>query len=200
MRRHNKYYDLSYITNSKNVKISPPFSWYTIVCTWFYIGRIPIAPGTLGAIAAYPLYYLLLISSLDANQAIYSLFIVLIFLTIISHFAIKKFQKVTNTFDHRSIVVDEVIGQLLTLAISFKWLYSISTWINLPYHDLHVSFVIALIAFRYFDIKKPFFIGYIDRRWKNSFSVLLDDILAALLASCVIYVGYFIYGNIRGYI
>ena len=41
-------YDLSHIVNAKNSAIKPPFTWYTLISTWFMVGRIPFAPGTMG--------------------------------------------------------------------------------------------------------------------------------------------------------
>ena len=118
------------------------------------------------------------------------LLLAIITFCIIGSFAIKKFQKTTNTYDHSYIVIDEVIGQLLTLYISLEWIYSlikkIPFFINISTSTL--VFLIALIPFRYFDIKKPLIIDYVNRKYKGTFGVIFDDILAAIFASVTIYV------------
>ena len=118
------------------------------------------------------------------------LLLAIITFCIIGSFAIKKFQKTTNTYDHSYIVIDEVIGQLLTLYISLEWIYNlikkIPFFINISTSTL--VFLIALIPFRYFDIKKPLIIDYVNRKYKGTFGVIFDDILAAIFASVTIYV------------
>ena len=46
-----------------------------------------------------------------------------------------------------------------------------------PVHD---SAIDIFILFRYFDIKKPFPVSYFDEKFKNSFGVILDDVVAGL--------------------
>jgi phosphatidylglycerophosphatase A len=41
-------------------------------------------------------------------------------------------------------------------------------------------FIISLVIFRIFDITKPFFIKAIDRNFKNSFGVIIDDVIAGI--------------------
>ena len=40
--------------------------------------------------------------------------------------------------------------------------------------------------FRFFDIFKPFPIGYIDKNFKNSFGIMFDDVLAGIYTSIII--------------
>ncbi len=184
-----KRYSLDHILNAKKVKFKVPFFWYSIISTWFYVGKLP-APGTCGSIAVYPLYYFIIMHSNSLNNIKSKLLLAIITFCIISSFAIKKFQKTTNTYDHSYIVIDEVIGQLLTLYISLEWIYSlikkIPFFINISTSTL--VFLIALIPFRYFDIKKPLIIDYVNRKYKGTFGVIFDDILAAIFASVTIYV------------
>ncbi len=183
-----KRYSLDHILNAKKVKFKVPFSWYSIISTWFYVGKLP-APGTCGSIAVYPLYYFIIMHSNSLNNIKSKLLLAIITFCIIGSFAIKKFQKTTNTYDHSYIVIDEVIGQLLTLYISLEWIYSlikkIPFFINISTSTL--VFLIALIPFRYFDIKKPLIIDYVNRKYKGTFGLIFDDILAAIFASVTIY-------------
>jgi phosphatidylglycerophosphatase A len=184
-----KRYSLNHILNAKKIKFKVPFSWYSVISTWFYVGKLP-APGTCGSIAVYPLYYFIVMHSNSLNNTKSKLLLAIITFCIIGSFAINKFQKTTNTYDHSYIVIDEVIGQLLTLYISLEWIYNlikkIPFFINISTSTL--IFLIALIPFRYFDIKKPLIIDYVNRKYKGAFGVIFDDVLAAIFASITIYV------------
>lgn len=174
------------------IKLKP--NLHSIIVTWFYIGRAPIMPGTFGSLAAYPIYYYIILSSNSNYEIQMLLYIIVTILCILGFFAIHEFQKESKTHDHKSIVIDEVIGQLLTLAISYNWLYKIG--LSLFYctkimpHIL--AFIIGLIIFRFFDIKKPFFIKSADAYFKNAFGVIFDDILAAFFASGTIFIIFYL--------
>jgi phosphatidylglycerophosphatase A len=115
-------------------------------------------------------------------------------LIIISWIAISLYNKETETFDHSTIVIDELIGQTLTLAATHYWLFyindSLGKWNSLS--PLNFSFLAAFFAFRYFDIAKPLFIKKLDGWHKYSIFVILDDIAAAALSASSIYCVYFI--------
>ena len=51
--------------------------------------------------------------------------------------------------------------------------------------NLALFFLLSFILFRFFDIKKPLLVGYVDQRVKNSFGVMFDDILAGIFAGLV---------------
>ena len=184
----NKYLN-SYLMKINKTKFSIPFSWYTTISTFFYIGKLP-ASGTFASIATYPIFYYILRYSSSFHSAKISFLLISIIFSTIGLFAITKFQNTTNTHDHPYIVIDEVIGQLLTLFFSLNWLLNITRLIPINIAENYLSFLLALISFRYFDIKKPFIIHSINSTYKGSFSVILDDILAAIFASLVIYIIY----------
>jgi phosphatidylglycerophosphatase A len=188
-----KRFGLSGIVNARNESFTLPFAWYSIISTWFFVGKLPSAPGTFGSIAAYPIYYYILMHSKSYDDAKMQILFCIIALCAVGFFAIDKFQQETNTYDHSYVVIDEVIGQLLTIYISFDWIFSIAY--VLQSHDMSfnlplkvATFAIAFIPFRYFDIRKPFFIDYVNRKYKGAFGVIFDDILAAIFASVVLYV------------
>ena len=186
-----KRFSLNHLVNANKIKFKVPFSWYSIISTWFYIGKLP-APGTFGSIAAYPIFYYILMNSYSLTNAKSKLLLTTLVLFIIGLIAVKKFQKTTNTYDHSYIVIDEVIGQLLTLYISLDWLFHLSNLIPVNISKNNLTFLIALVTFRYFDIKKPLIIDYVNRKYKGAFGVIFDDILAAIFASISIYVVYLI--------
>jgi phosphatidylglycerophosphatase A len=178
---------------AKKIYFKLPISWHSIIATWFFVGKLPSIPGTFGSIAAYPIYYLTCINTHSYSEAKSVLLIWVMVLLILGSIATKRLQEVTRTHDHGCIVIDEVIGQLFTLYISFEYLFKI-VYI-LPFNNtptISATFVMALIPFRYFDIKKPLIIGYVNNNYKGTFGVIFDDILAAVFSSVTIYIVYLI--------
>jgi phosphatidylglycerophosphatase A len=184
-------FSLDSIINARKIRIKVPFSWYSVISTWFYIGKLP-ASGTFGSIATYPIFYYILMHSYSSANAKSQLLLTTLVLLVVGLIAVKKFQNATNTYDHSYIVIDEVIGQLLTLCISLDWLFHLSSIIPVNISSKTLAFLMALVTFRYFDIKKPLIIDYVNRKYKGAFGVIFDDILAAIFASISIYVIYLI--------
>jgi phosphatidylglycerophosphatase A len=185
-------YRLVDIVHAKKKSIKVPSTWYGVLSTWFFVGKIPMAPGTMGAIAAYPIFVFLLKKSANLQQATTLLWISSIVLLIGGLIAVDKFQKETKTIDHSCVVIDEVVGQLLTLAISYPFLYKTMIWIS-PYtsYSSHtLAFVGALVTFRFYDIYKPLGIKSVETYLPNTFGVMLDDVLAAIYASATLYMFY----------
>ena len=58
---------------------------------------------------------------------------------------------------------------------------------------LSISFLSFFLLFRLFDILKPFPINLIDKKLKNGFGVVLDDVLAGIFTAITYYCGYIIY-------
>lgn len=171
------------------------FNPITIVITWFFIGLFPIAPGTIASLSLYPIYNFLMISSTSYKEIELGFLVLAVICFLIGWFCIAKFQARTFTHDNRAIVIDEVVGQLLTFAIAAKPLLKLgvafSTYFSM--HAATLAFFIGVIFFRFFDIKKPLLIKIVDKRMKNSFAVVLDDILAAVFAGFSIIIVYQIY-------
>jgi len=185
-------YSLKFLLKTRKVKMKIPISWYSIIATFFFVGKFPGIPGTVGSLSCYPLYYLIIHYSQAISEVYNKFYMLLALLTLLATIAINQFQKVTNTCDHSYIVIDEVIGQMLTLAISLEWLIYIKHNLSflLGYDYYSIIFLISFLLFRYFDIRKPFIIGYINNKMKTPLGVILDDILAAFGASGVIFIIY----------
>jgi len=122
-------------------------------------GLSPIAPGTLGTIAAIPLY--LLMRPLDPG--IYLTIVVGLFLLGIWLCGVTA--REMGLHDPGGIVWDEWVGLLVTL-----WL--------LP--DGWVWLLAGFGLFRFFDILKPWPIGWLDRRVQGGTGIMLDDLLAGV--------------------
>ncbi len=193
-------YDFSsLLVNAKNIKINPPkFAWYTIIATWFWIGFLPFAQGTFGSLAVYPIYSFIYESAhatakVSAYKDVLNKF--WFWFTIIFVFgwlAVIKYQEVTNTTDHKSVVIDEVLGMLLTFSLCFDWAYFIATKIAHPlgFSYKSMTFLIVFFFFRFYDVVKPFFISTIDRNYKKPLGVILDDLAAGVFATITIFVTY----------
>jgi phosphatidylglycerophosphatase A len=129
----------------------------------FGAGLSPKAPGTVGTLVAFPLFWLLLASPL------YWVWVAL-FLGL-GVWACGVAGRALGVHDHGGIVWDEVAAFLLVLPFA-------------PASPLGYGLAFAL--FRLFDIWKPFPIGWLDARVKGGLGVMLDDVLAAGYAVAVL--------------
>ena len=96
--------------------------------------------------------------------------------------------------DSKEIVIDEFIGQSIPIiflsfyALPFlKWKGIVLGWEKLNYPLFEPKYIfllfICFILFRFFDILKPFPINLIDKKMKNSWGVVLDDVVAGIYAT-----------------
>lgn len=130
------------------------------------LGKIPIAPGTFGSIFAWFIFIFL------------SHYINMIFLTFaVGIFSVWICEKITKDLvikDHKSIIIDELVG----------------TWISLlpvlfiadDRYERIIYAAIALILFRFFDILKPYPISFFDKEYKNGLGIVLDDVIAGIFS------------------
>jgi phosphatidylglycerophosphatase A len=95
-------------------------------------------------------------------------------------FFITSYTKQFNQIDHQTIVLDETVGQILPLQITFSLLHE-NYFSQLSTISFHIIFCFAV--FRFFDITKPSFIGYCDRNFKSGFGVMFDDLLCGLITA-----------------
>ena len=135
------------------------------VATLFGIGHSPVAPGTMGSLAAIPIAALL---SLTPNVVSLG---VTVSMTPIAMLAAHRAGKQLGEPDSSAIVVDELVGMLMTLAA-------------LPWSLQTAALGFAL--FRLFDVLKPWPASHFDKRWKNGAGVVLDDVAAGLWARVVL--------------
>ncbi|MBH0235727.1 phosphatidylglycerophosphatase A [Helicobacter pylori] len=129
--------------------------------TLFFSGYSKKAPGTIGSLVALLLGLPVLIFS--AN----TLFLGAIFVGLIAITQIDKEEEETKRHDSSYIVIDELVGMWLAMAISGLSLAGV---------------VLSFIFFRIYDITKPSLIGKIDKEVKGGLGVVADDALAGVLA------------------
>ncbi len=129
--------------------------------TLFFSGYSKKAPGTIGSLVALLLGLPVLIFS--AN----TLFLAAILIGLIATAQIDKEEEESKIHDSSYIVIDELVGMWLAMAISGLSLAGV---------------VLSFIFFRIYDITKPSLIGKIDKEVKGGLGVVADDALAGVLA------------------
>ncbi|WP_101007089.1 phosphatidylglycerophosphatase A [Helicobacter pylori] len=129
--------------------------------TLFFSGYSKKAPGTIGSLVALLLGLPVLIFS--AN----TLFLGAVFIGLIAIAQIDKEEEESKIHDSSYIVIDELVGMWLAMAISGLSLAGV---------------VLSFIFFRIYDITKPSLIGKIDKEVKGGLGVVADDALAGVLA------------------
>jgi phosphatidylglycerophosphatase A len=127
----------------------------------FGSGAAPIAPGTFGTLAAVPLYLLLDMLALP----FYLIALVVSFG--LGIYLCDKTSKDIGVHDHGGIVWDEFVGYWITMLVAP------SGW---------VWVVVGFALFRFFDIVKPFPIGWLDRRVDGGLGIMIDDAVAGTFA------------------
>lgn len=140
------------------LKLSNPLH---LLALGFGSGLSPIMPGTMGTLAAIPLY--LLIQGLAAPW--YILLLVVGFLVGIP--ICNAATRAIGRHDHGAIVWDEIIGFGITMFAAPSGV----GWI-----------VAGFVLFRFFDIVKPWPISWCDKRVSGGFGIMIDDVIAGVFA------------------
>ena len=140
--------------------------------TLFGIGKIKKIPGSIASLVTILLLFFLF-HVLNISPKTVLLLIFLVFL--IALYAVSIFIKNLINKDPKEIVIDEFIGQSIPICF-----YEIAH--NVPKETDQVLnyYFIMFVMFRIFDILKPFPVSYYDKRFKNSFGVIMDDVCAGL--------------------
>ncbi len=146
------------------------FNYLFVTC--FGIGSFRYAPGTITSlITTVFLFSLFHIINLSSNVILFIFLIVFIY----SFYAISNYIKDSVNKDPKEVVVDELIGQSIPI-----YLYEVSHGTIKESQESVLFYLYIFILFRYFDIKKPFPVNFFDKKFKNSFGVIFDDVVAGL--------------------
>ena len=142
----------------------------TLFVTMFGLGKIPKIPGTFGSLATIIILYIFFhIIDLSSNIVLVGLIITFIF----SFIAVAAYIKDNENKDPKEVVVDEFIGQSIPI-----YLYEVSHGTNKSSEEAIIFYGICFVLFRFFDIVKPFPVNFFDKKFKNSFGVIMDDVCA----------------------
>tara|TARA_B110001452_G_C15118684_1_gene389915 strand:- start:334 stop:837 length:504 start_codon:yes stop_codon:yes gene_type:complete len=155
-----------------------------LVLTMFGIGYFKYAQGTLASLVTCIIFYLFWTKFGLKNFQI-PIYFFLIFIFIYSSILINKIYK---NEDSKEIVIDEFVGQSIPI---MAWYY-IGNLLSKPIFNSVNSFeiwvLLSFILFRFFDILKPFPINLIDKKIKNGFGVMLDDLIAGIFSAVTLYI------------
>jgi phosphatidylglycerophosphatase A len=135
-------------------------------------GASPYAPGTVGTLLGVPLVYLL------SHWSLWVYLIVTVVLIAIGIWVCDKTSKDIGVHDHGGIVMDEVAGYLVTMIA-----VPVNVW----------TLIAAFFIFRFFDIIKPWPIGWIDKQVHGGVGIMVDDLLAGVYGLAVIWIGLWSY-------
>lgn len=136
---------------------------HVVIATWFGVGRMRPAPGTLGTLAAIPFGY-----GIAYVSGIVGLALAAVLLLVVGTIAANDYGRKSGEKDDQTIVVDEVVGM----------------WIAAIPAALHIDlWLVAFLLFRLFDIYKPWPASFFDKRAGSGFDVMMDDVVAGVYAA-----------------
>jgi phosphatidylglycerophosphatase A len=140
--------------------------------TFFGVGTFRYAPGTIASLITT----ILLFSFFHIVNLSYDIiFLILIIIFLYSFYAVSYYVKESENKDPKEVVIDEVIGQSIPI-----FLYETAHGVTKSSGEAFLYYIYIFILFRFFDIKKPFPINIFDKKFKNSFGVIFDDVIAGL--------------------
>ena len=143
----------------------PIMTMLKVFVTFFGVGLSPKAPGTMGTAAAIPFALLLIWSGPFIHM------FAAMALALAAIVACEKYEKQIGGHDHSHIVIDEVVGFLITM-----------TWLPITWQSVLAGFVL----FRLFDIWKPWPIRHFDKKVAGGLGVVVDDIVAGIFANIIL--------------
>ena len=130
---------------------------WQFAATFFYLGKVPFAPGSWGSLGALILWIFIPLSHYLQLMAIIILFSV----GVISS---KKMADSLDDKDPSQVVIDEATGMVISLFMLPKSI---------------AIYSIAFVLFRIFDIFKPSFI-YRVQNLPGGWGIMLDDVFAGI--------------------
>ena len=131
--------------------------------TFFYLGKLPFAPGSWGSLGALVLWLFLPLSFVVHLAAIVILFI-------LGVYSSNKVAEDLTDHDPSEVVIDEAVGMGISLFM-------------LP-HSFGL-YLLAFCLFRFFDIFKPSFI-YRIQNLPGGWGIMLDDALAGFFTLAIV--------------
>lgn len=145
-----------------------------IIASGFGIGLLPSAPGTWASAATLPIGWLI-----GTTTGPFGLLLAALCVFAVGVVVSSTVMRMIEAKDPSVIVIDEVAGQLLTLA---------ATPLSIP------AYIAAFVVFRAFDLAKPWPASWADRELGSGFGAMVDDMLAgaygALAMLATVYLGW----------
>ena len=133
-----------------------------IIALGFGTGLSPIAPGTMGTLFAFPVYWFA--SDLAAGDEPRNMLAIIAVMFLVGVWACARTGRDLGSADHGGMNWDETVAfQLVLLLTPEAWQWQ----------------AFAFFGFRFFDVVKPPPIRQVDAQLKGGLGVMADDILAA---------------------
>lgn len=147
----------------------------SLIATWFGCGLMPWAPGSWGSLGALPFAWVI-----GRFAGAPGLLLAAFLLFFLGWWAADAAICGSGVKDPGAIVVDEVVGQFLTLSVA-------------PGDPL--AYGAGFLLFRLFDIWKPFPASWADQRVKGGLGIMLDDVFAGIYAAALLALGRYYLGR-----
>lgn len=145
---------------------------YKIIATFFGVGYIGKGGGSVAAFLACFLIFIISKLPLNTNTTLVLLSLITLIIGVLSAAMVEKIWGKDSKF----VVIDEVHGMIISLLF-------------LPLNLL--TFLLAFIIFRYFDIFKPLFIRNTEK-FKGGWGVMADDLLAGVYTNIVMRIVFYL--------
>lgn len=142
------------------------------LATWFGCGLSPRAPGTVGSLGAVPLHLLLALAPPAVHAA------AAVAIAALGVWAAQQYALGCGQRDPQRVVIDEVAGTVIAMGL-------------VRHAPLSVQCA-ALVAFRLFDIFKPWPIRRLEHLEPPGVGIMFDDLLAGVFAGALIGFGWFV--------
>ena len=139
------------------------FSPSSLIATWFGVGLLPGIPGTWGSAAALPFAWLI-----QGNWGSGALLIAAAVLLLAGIWASNVMVRAGGQDDPGLVVVDEVVGQWITVSVVSPSL---------------VTYFAGFVLIRIFDVLKPWPANSLDRNVHGGLGIMADDLAAAIYAA-----------------
>ena len=140
-----------------------------VLATGAGAGYVPVAPGTAGSVLGLLLVWIFFAPLWERSPALCILTFAAVFAA--SVWIAGRAESMLAEHDSSKIVIDEILAMAAAM-------------FGVP---LTLPLVIAgFLAFRVFDVLKPFPAGWIDRRMRGGAAVMFDDLVAAVYANLVL--------------
>ena len=141
----------------------------SLIVTFFFIGNVKIFPGTIASLVTVVLFYLF-----ARYLNVFSFMLIILTTTLLAFVTVSIYTTDLLEKDTSEIVIDEVIGQSISLLPLLVFKESAFT-------DLYLC-IISLLFFRFFDILKPYPINKFDKM-NSAFGIIFDDIIAGAFSA-----------------
>lgn len=152
----------------------------------FFLGYIPLFPGTIGSLVVVFLlwYFNAFFEPFFQPQQVTFFWLSYLVFLIICIFLSNNAEETFGSDDPKQIIIDECAGQLITfflLPISWRVL------------------ILGFFLFRFYDIVKPFPVNKFEEI-EDGVGVVMDDVVAGIMANVSLFIILWLYHAIKAYL